>query len=93
MTGSTGVGTVEGRDDGEKAVLIPSKTMHELSRILGMGWEGDLELHLSENLALFSLGENGEVEIITHLLDTPYPDYEKVYHVRVKSAGFYCVSI
>ncbi len=64
--------------EGEKMVLIPSKTMHELLRILGMNWEGDLELHLSENLALFRLGDNGEVEIITHLLDTPYPDYEKV---------------
>jgi len=69
---------IESRDDGEKAVLIPSKTMHELLRILGMGWKGDLELHLAENLALFRLGDGGEVEIITHLLDTPYPDYEKV---------------
>lgn len=69
---------IEGREESEKAVLIPSKTMHELSRILGMGWEGDLELHLAENLALFRLGDGGEVEIITHLLDTPYPDYEKV---------------
>jgi DNA polymerase-3 subunit beta len=64
--------------ESEKMVLIPSKTMHELLRILGMNWEGNLELHLSENLALFRLGDNGEVEIITHLLDTPYPDYEKV---------------
>ncbi len=69
---------LEGREDGDKAVLIPAKTMHELARILGMGWEGDLELHLAENLALFRLGEGGEVEIVTHLLDTPYPDYEKV---------------
>jgi len=69
---------MEGREDGEKAVLIPSKTMHELLRILGMGWKGDLELHLAENLAMFSLGDGGEVQIITHLLDTPYPDYEKV---------------
>ena len=43
-----------------------------------MGWEGDLELHLSENLALFRLSNGMEIEIITHLLDTPYPDYEKV---------------
>ncbi|MCX6646606.1 MAG: DNA polymerase III subunit beta, partial [bacterium] len=69
---------LEGRGDEEKMVLIPSKTMHELLRILAMGWEGDLELHLSENLALFRLGNGGKVEIITHLLDTPYPDYEKV---------------
>jgi DNA polymerase III subunit beta len=68
----------EGRNDEEKMVLIPSKTMHELAKILAMGWEGDLELHLSENLALFRLGDGGKVEIITHLLDTPYPDYEKV---------------
>jgi len=69
---------LESREEGEKAVLIPSKTMHELNRILGMGWEGDLELHLAENLAMFKLGDGGQVEIITHLLDTPYPDYEKV---------------
>jgi DNA polymerase-3 subunit beta len=69
---------LESREEGEKAVLIPSKTMHELNRILGMGWEGDLELHLAENLAMFRLGDGGQVEIITHLLDTPYPDYEKV---------------
>ena len=69
---------LEGRDASEKMVLIPSKTMNELSKILGMGWEGDLEFHLAENLALFRLGDGGEVEIITHLLDTPYPDFEKV---------------
>ncbi len=69
---------LETREGGEKAVLIPSKTMHELARILSMGWKDDLELHLSENLALFKLGNGGEVEIITHLLDTPYPDFEKV---------------
>lgn len=77
---------LEGGHKGEKMVLIPSKTMHELLRILGMNWEGDLELHLSENLALFRLGENGEVEIITHLLDTPYPDYEKVIPEETKGS-------
>jgi DNA polymerase-3 subunit beta len=67
-----------GRDESDRAVLIPAKTMQELSRVLAMGWQGDLELHLSENLALFRLSDGTEVEIITHLLDTPYPDYEKV---------------
>ena len=67
------------RDESDRAVLIPAKTMHELSRILAMGWgDGNLELHLAENLAMFHLGDTSEVEIITHLLDTPYPDYEKV---------------
>jgi DNA polymerase-3 subunit beta len=69
---------LEGHEDEEKMVLIPAKTMHELLKILAMNWEGDLELHLSENLAMFKLSDGGEVEIITHLLDTPYPDYEKV---------------
>jgi len=67
-----------GRDESDRAVLIPAKTMQELSRVLTMGWQGDLELHLAENLAMFKLGDGAEVEIITHLLDTPYPDYEKV---------------
>jgi len=69
---------LEGGEESEKMVLIPAKTMNELSKILAMGWEGNLELHLAENLALFRLGDGGEVEIITHLLDTPYPDFEKV---------------
>jgi len=69
---------LDDRDAGEKMVLIPSKTMNELAKILTMGWEGDLEFHLSENQALFKLGDGSEVEIITHLLDTPYPDFEKV---------------
>ncbi|MFH1676606.1 MAG: DNA polymerase III subunit beta [bacterium] len=68
---------VEGRSF-EKAVLIPSKTMNELARILGMGHEGSVDLRLSENLALFKLSDGSEIEIITHLLDTPYPDYQKV---------------
>jgi len=80
---------LETREVGERAVLIPSKTMNELARILGMGWKGDLELHLAENLAMFKLGEEGEVEIITHLLDTPYPDYEKV--IPEKSEGILTV--
>jgi DNA polymerase-3 subunit beta len=67
-----------GRDETDRAVLIPAKTMQELSRILAMGWEGNLEMHLAENLALFRLKDSAEVEIVTHLLDTPYPDYEKV---------------
>jgi DNA polymerase-3 subunit beta len=67
-----------GRVESDRAVLIPAKTMQELSRILAMGWQGNLEMHLAENLALFKLGDGADVEIVTHLLDTPYPDYEKV---------------
>jgi DNA polymerase III subunit beta len=66
------------RNESDRAVLIPAKTMQELSRVLAMGWGDTLELHLAENLALFRLKDVAEVEIITHLLDTPYPDYEKV---------------
>lgn len=67
-----------GRTESDRAVLIPAKTMQELSRILAMGWDGNLELHLAENLAMFKLSDGSNVEIITHLLDTPYPDYERV---------------
>ena len=73
------------RVESDRAVLIPAKTMQELSRIISMGWEGKLELHLAENLAQFKLDGDTEIEIITHLLDTPYPDYKKV--VPEKSEG------
>ena len=54
---------------------MPVKTMLELSRILGSGYEEEVvQVHISKNQILFAV--NG-VELISRLIEGKFPDYEK----------------
>ncbi|MFA4889335.1 MAG: DNA polymerase III subunit beta [Candidatus Omnitrophota bacterium] len=57
----------------ELYVIIPVKTIHELSRNLKD--EGEMSLVLGNNQALFDLGG---VEIISRLIEGEFPDYQQV---------------
>ena len=56
--------------------IVPVRTMLELSRILGAGYEEEtVQVNISKNQILFSV--NG-VELISRLIEGKFPDYEKI---------------
>jgi DNA polymerase-3 subunit beta len=59
--------------DKEVRIIVPIKTIHELSRNLQE--EGELSLILGNNQALFDLGR---VIIISRLIEGEFPDYRQV---------------
>ncbi len=58
---------------GARQVIIPSKTLIELARILED--EGNVAVRLSENQALFTYQD---VELISRLLEGQYPEYKDI---------------
>ncbi len=61
------------KDGLNKAVIIPSKTIYELNRILGD--EGDVKIVFSENQVKFDLKN---ITIISRLIEGDFPDHEQV---------------
>lgn len=55
-------------------VIIPAKTMHELTRALG-GVEGEVEIALAENQVLFTVPG---VRLVSRLIPGPFPNYQQV---------------
>ncbi|MDR7522391.1 MAG: DNA polymerase III subunit beta [Armatimonadota bacterium] len=55
-------------------VIVPAKTMHELSRAL-IGVEGGVEIFLAENQILFT---TPAVRVISRLIPGPFPNYQQV---------------
>lgn len=55
-------------------VILPRKTVLELSRLLGENDEA-LDIRLSPNQALFRFGD---IELVSKLIDGKFPDYERV---------------
>lgn len=62
-----------GKDTPDKAIIIPSKTIYELNRVLGEG--GQIKLTFSENQVRF---ESENITIISRLIEGAFPDYEQV---------------
>lgn len=64
----------------EKLVVIPSKTLSEVSRVLSV-FKDEVELpsiitlNLSKNQAVFAYGP---VELISRVIDEQYPDYKQI---------------
>lgn len=61
------------KDGLNKAIIIPSKTIYELNRILGE--EGDVRIIFSENQVKFDLKN---ITIISRLIEGDFPNYEQV---------------
>jgi DNA polymerase-3 subunit beta len=57
-----------------KEVIIPSRTVSELYKILGLGLK-DVEIYFSESQVLFKFDET---ELISRLIDGQYPDYRQI---------------
>ncbi len=73
---------VVGNDEGlvEKKVIVPSKTIQELLRMLSgveqaVGDGGEVEFYISDNQILFII--NG-TELISRLIEGQYPDYKQI---------------
>lgn len=66
----------------DNQVIVPSRTLQELQRILGSFKDPaaisdieEVEVYLSDNQILFVLGE---IEIISRLVEGQYPDYTQI---------------
>ncbi len=59
---------------GNKEVIIPSRTVSELYKILSAG-RGQVEIYFSESQVLFRFDET---ELISRLIDGQYPDYRQI---------------
>ena len=61
--------------DGPKEAIIPARAMQEVSRIFSGSDEGSIEVSLSENQALFRIGD---VVFGTRLIDGNFPEYRRL---------------
>ncbi len=61
------------KDGLNKAIIVPSKTIYELNRILSD--EGDVKIIFSENQVKFDLKN---ITIISRLIEGDFPNYEQV---------------
>ena len=64
-----------------KEVIIPSRTINELYKILG-ATSGEVEIYFSESQVLFKFDET---EIISRLIDGQYPDYRQIIPKEFKT--------
>ena len=61
--------------DGSREAIIPARAMTEVSRIFSGSDEDDVEVSLSENQALFRIGD---VVFGTRLIDGNFPEYRRL---------------
>src|ERR687894_1289989 len=61
--------------EGSREAIIPARAMQEVSRIFGSEGEEDVEVSLSENQALFKVGD---VVFGTRLIDGNFPEYRRL---------------
>ena len=55
--------------------ILPSRTLQELVRIMGMVESDEVEMYIAENQVLFCLDD---VEIISRAIEGNYPDYQQI---------------
>jgi DNA polymerase-3 subunit beta len=79
------------KDEIEESVIIPSKTLQELLRIISMVNEGEIdsesgnvEIFVSENQILFSLKG---IDLISRLIEGQYPDYKQIIPENSKTSS------
>jgi DNA polymerase III subunit beta len=61
--------------EGSREAIIPARAMQEVSRIFGSEGEDEVEVSLSENQALFRIGD---VLFGTRLIDGNFPEYRRL---------------
>lgn len=66
---------------GIKEVIIPSRTVSEVYKILSIS-KGGVEIYFSESQVLFKLDET---ELISRLIDGSYPDYRQIIPKNFKT--------
>ena len=75
---------VELQDDNPLEVIVPTKAIQELSRLLGD--KGDVEIQITENQVSFGLKENDGTGslIVSKLVEGAYPNYKQVIPAESK---------
>lgn len=68
----------------ERKLIIPSKTLQEVVRIISIVNEeeletGMIELFISENQIMFSIGDT---ELISKIIEGQYPDYKQIIPIK-----------
>ncbi len=74
--------SIKSNSETENRIIIPSKTLQELSRILTNvknedinDGEQEIEFYVSDNQILFTIGS---VELISRVIEGQYPDYKQI---------------
>lgn len=62
--------------------VIPSRTITELGKILSKAREEELEINLTKNQVLFTIGS---IELTSRLIEGKFPDYEKIIPKSTKT--------
>ncbi len=65
---------IEGQIDQVPGVIIPKKTIYELSKLLSE-FDDDIKISISSNKIVFIIGE---ITFISKLIDGSFPDYKRV---------------
>lgn len=80
---------IKSNEEGDKRIIVPAKTLQELSRILSgitdeniSGENNDIEFYVSDNQILFVYGS---MELVSRLIEGQYPDYEQIIPTQHKT--------
>jgi len=68
---------------GERQIIIPLKTLQELTRILNEVEGETTDIYINDNQILFAV--NGEAELVSRLIEGQYPDYQQIIPTESKS--------
>lgn len=68
--------------EGKFAVIVPARTMQELTRILADA-ESDLAIYVADNQIMF---EVDSVELTSRLIDGQFPDYRQIIPTKIETA-------
>jgi len=74
----------------EIAVVVPLKTLQEVARILTDEPEKEVTVFINNNQILFQL--DGEIELISRLIEGNYPDYEQIIPKSCKTTAKFDVN-
>lgn len=79
----------DNKNNNERKIIIPVKTLNEISRILGIFKENislddveNIEIYVSENQIMFSY--NG-IDLVSRLIEGQYPDYTQIIPASYKT--------
>ena len=71
--------TLESEIAGEVQAIVPVKALTEVSRLATALGDGDVEVAIGENQALFKLAdESGDVYVASRLIDGQFPNYKQL---------------
>lgn len=73
----------------EISIIVPARTLQELSRILALG-DGKVQIKITENQVLFSFKD--EINLVSRLIEGQFPNYEQIIPTSSETDGNFVVS-